>query len=333
MTFTVTYRGKDGALREELIEAAGRADCMSALKARGIVPVSVKEGARKSRGELRPSRSSGGNPQSSILNLKSSIFLAAAVLVVAGGAWWWFGGGASGTPRPTKPKAVKVATDVKDIKVVKGHNAPKDISPTPAAKNPSEKPKEKWPKIEKLPNGREVHTLEDGTKMLVLNPIDPEAEAERLRNLPPPMFKHEVESALDMYVEPGIEMPPLPRDFTDEEVLQALVEPIVIDPEKDDEDAQLHKKAVQQFKDELKEYIKNGGTFAQYMRMLGDRQSKEAHLIQESRKMVMNTINEGKPEEAQELLDRLNKHLAEQGLPAVKMPPPYRKALEGAKKK
>ena len=29
MTFTVTYRAKDGALREETVEAADRAECMA----------------------------------------------------------------------------------------------------------------------------------------------------------------------------------------------------------------------------------------------------------------------------------------------------------------
>ena len=38
MTFTVTYRGADGALREEAVDAAGRAECFAQMKARGIVP-------------------------------------------------------------------------------------------------------------------------------------------------------------------------------------------------------------------------------------------------------------------------------------------------------
>ena len=42
MTYTVRYRAGDGTLREETVEAAGRAECVAALQARGIVPVSVK---------------------------------------------------------------------------------------------------------------------------------------------------------------------------------------------------------------------------------------------------------------------------------------------------
>ena len=56
MTFTVTCRGADGSLREEIVEAANRAECFAQCKLRGIVPVSVKEGAQKGR------RQDGGSP-------------------------------------------------------------------------------------------------------------------------------------------------------------------------------------------------------------------------------------------------------------------------------
>ena len=110
MTFTVTCRGADGALRDEVVEASSRSECFAQMKARGIVPVSVKEGVRKGgRNELRPSRGdhssrSGGKPKSSIFNLKSSNILA-AVLAVAAGAWWWRAGREDA--RPPEPAPVK----------------------------------------------------------------------------------------------------------------------------------------------------------------------------------------------------------------------------------
>ena len=42
MTFTITYRDATGAMREEAVEAASRADALSALKARGISPISLR---------------------------------------------------------------------------------------------------------------------------------------------------------------------------------------------------------------------------------------------------------------------------------------------------
>ena len=49
MTFTVTYRGADGAPVTETVEAANRTDCLAQLKARGIAPTNVKEGAKPGR--------------------------------------------------------------------------------------------------------------------------------------------------------------------------------------------------------------------------------------------------------------------------------------------
>ena len=323
MNYTAKIRSRSGAVEVVDIEAADRESAIRELKSRGVTLISIAEG-----------RSPNARKPGQRRNIKTAILAVVALLVVALAAWFLLKPSAEPKEEPSGAGKPKVAS--KPMERPARERTPKNDEGAVATQTVavSSAPKTNiWPKIEKLPNGREIHTNEDGTRVLVLNPIDPAAEAERLRNLPPPMFKHEVESALDMYVVPGIEMPPLPRDYTDEEVLQALMEPIEIDPEKDDEEAQLHKKVVQQFKEELREYIKNGGTFAEYMRKLADRQSKEAQMIQESRRMVMKTLDEGKTEEAQQLLDALNKHLADQGIPSVKMPPPYRKILEGAKKK
>ena len=46
MTFTVTYRAKDGALREERIEAASRAGCVAECRKRGIAPTKIAEGGK-----------------------------------------------------------------------------------------------------------------------------------------------------------------------------------------------------------------------------------------------------------------------------------------------
>ena len=44
MVFTVTYRAKDGALRDERIEAASRAECVAECRRRGIAPTGIREG-------------------------------------------------------------------------------------------------------------------------------------------------------------------------------------------------------------------------------------------------------------------------------------------------
>ena len=95
MTFTVTYRGADGAVREELVEAAGRGECLAQCRARGIAPISVAE--RRSDGKIRRSnhetRRSNGDARLSIRKTQRSILAAVAVMMAlaGGGAWWWLG--------------------------------------------------------------------------------------------------------------------------------------------------------------------------------------------------------------------------------------------------
>ena len=105
MTFMVTYRAKDGALREERVEAASRTECVAECRRRGIAPTKIKEGST-GRDKHDPSRVGVGGDS----KRTTARWVAVAVLVVAvaGGAWWWFGGRGATEPAeeaPSKPKA------------------------------------------------------------------------------------------------------------------------------------------------------------------------------------------------------------------------------------
>lgn len=116
MTFTVTYRGADGALREERLEAAGRGECFAQCRARGIAPLSVKEGdvvSRSGRGDER-----GKNGRIDHVGGKSRVVAyvlsAAFVALIGGGVWWWLGRDqARPSPKPVAPKKAAVPKEVK----------------------------------------------------------------------------------------------------------------------------------------------------------------------------------------------------------------------------
>ena len=110
MVFTVTYRAKDGALREERIDAANRAECVAECRKRGISPTGIAEGGKsKGRDGARPSRVGAGDNKRT-----TARWIAAAVVVaaIAGGVWWWMGREKPQPPvikepakaKPTKPK-------------------------------------------------------------------------------------------------------------------------------------------------------------------------------------------------------------------------------------
>ena len=92
MTFTVTYRAKDGALADEVVEAASRAECVAECKRRGIVPMSIREGRASARprsgSAASPNGRAGARPSRGAKRWRAAI-LAVSVLVVGVGVWWW----------------------------------------------------------------------------------------------------------------------------------------------------------------------------------------------------------------------------------------------------
>ena len=85
MTFTVTYRAKDGAKAEEEIEAASRAECFARCRARGIAPLGVREGRAKRAGG--PGGGAGPSPARKPFAVRFCLFVAIAALAAI--AWWW----------------------------------------------------------------------------------------------------------------------------------------------------------------------------------------------------------------------------------------------------
>ena len=94
MLFTVTYRAKDGALREERIEAASRAECVAECRRRGIsgiTGISGKSGTSGISGASGRSGISGASGRSGTFGKLRLAIGAALAIAIAGGAWWWFG--------------------------------------------------------------------------------------------------------------------------------------------------------------------------------------------------------------------------------------------------
>ena len=111
MTFTVTYRGADGALREEAVEAASRGECFAQCKARGIVPVSVKEGARKGRRQDggAPFGRAGARPSPKRKLFTIHFYLLVAIAALAAIAWWWLAAREDARPPELAPVKAKPA--------------------------------------------------------------------------------------------------------------------------------------------------------------------------------------------------------------------------------
>ena len=107
MTFAVTYREKSGAKAEVEIEAANRAACFAQCKARGIVPLGVREGRAK-----RVGGQDGPSPVRKLFTIRFYLFVAIAALAAI--AAWWLTGARDARPyqidTPQGPVTLSVAT-------------------------------------------------------------------------------------------------------------------------------------------------------------------------------------------------------------------------------
>jgi len=145
MTFTVTYRAKDGALREEAVEAADRAACMAECRRRGIAPTKIVEGKGASRrrdgGVPSQRRQDGGTPSQRRLTGKAAILAAVVLVAVAGGVWWWVARPEAApyqAEKPAKPKVEKPKAE-KPMKPLERRDQPAVTNaPPPKPVNPNE---------------------------------------------------------------------------------------------------------------------------------------------------------------------------------------------------
>ena len=189
------------------------------------------------------------------------------------------------------------------------------------------------PKLEWLPNGTAVRYDKKGRKIVVTNPEDyPYYKAlSAIKNpnkkQPTPYFKHDIENSLWNFAVPGQEVPPIPNDFSEADIAAALEEPLVIE-EGDTENDIYKKEAVQMLKDEMKDYLTEGHTIEEYFEEIAKRQQAEADLVNETRTMAMRSLENDEIDLAVKLIDKLNEHLKEKGLPPMKLPAPYRKYLK-----
>lgn len=106
MLFTITYRGKDGTLREEAIEAADRTGCVAECRKRGISPTKIVEGGK---GNDKSATARSGRRTTGKVAILSALVIAALV----GGVLWWSNVHEETRipiERPSKPKAEKPNT-------------------------------------------------------------------------------------------------------------------------------------------------------------------------------------------------------------------------------
>lgn len=312
--WSVTVRGKDGNLEVIMLQATDRADVFRQLEARHLSAIKVEQSAGKPRKQHAPSGGSSGLAKG----------LVAAVVVVGGAlVAWLLLSQNGGTDEPASPKVKKNGT----IAVV-----------TPSPSSYSNRVEEARKKLDEKPNAAKAEKPDPGTNIVWLskqryekrmangamvtvivdNPDEPK---------PIPVFESGLNNFMTNFLIPGDDIPETPIEFTNEEIMSALMEKIEIKDD-DDEDVRFKKESIAMLREQLVDYIKEGKTARDFIYDLQRRQQSEAAYVSEARNMIFESLANDTPQEAKELYEALNKHMNEKGLPNVRLPRKILKRLE-----
>ena len=334
MTFTVTYREKSGAKAEAEIEATSRAECFARCKARGIVPLGVKEG-RSDRSNISPKSTKGGHRrQDAQSSPRRASFLGALggltiLALLIGGVSWWLGRDeAQSLPPPAeKPKAVMGVRDVK---------TPKERSSAPSAVTAvSEKPPEtnfldkvradlaKVRERMKTADEYSYYNLERKARDLEKLLTDEKMQfhttnREGIVDLP---FKTCTEQVLDWVFncEVGGDPPPLvpPLDPGEMANIGEILDRANEVLEGDSDEVAARKEMVERAKRELKDYLAQGGNAADFLQFYYNELKNAYELRLEASKLVRQFAHNEDPETARKYLEATNKELAKKGIAPV----------------
>ena len=295
MTFTVTYRDKTGARREECVEAISRDAAFAVMRARGIAPTAVRAGATK--------------PRNTRNTAVPYIIAVAFVLLLAGGAWWFL---------RSRPETAAMPDDTP----LKSKAMPKEVAPAAPAKTPDPVPGPAMaktppaPKRESLrnPNLSDEKREELYARKLEETPI-PEASSNRL-------FRTGLEQVIGWVftTELGDMPPPLPplpdHDLVHlEEILELKNEVREIDTERQSDE----KNTVAYVKKELKNFIAKGGNTEDFLKYYHD-ELKSAYAERSAAQERVMTIMHEDPAVAVEYMKEANEALASKGIKGIVLP-------------
>jgi len=367
MTFTVTYRGADGAVVTEAVEAASRRECFAQMKARGITPMGVKEGnfvSRRGRraggtgsradrvepgkgkdgrvervdrveriGEKKSIPHSHNSTISQFHNstIKASLLLIALVVLAGGVAWWWWMvGGHAGRVTLPEPEAPKKADAL-----------PKEVTPAPAPTapaNPAAAAQTNEAAVaEKKPKERHdtisIHTNNLGK--VVEKWIGPDGKKHMsVRYARKPVFDNASDDQLAMAVSGGgtQAIAPIPMTATSEqEFLESLKKPIVINDD-DPENVKRIKEAVKEAREAMKQLMDGGMSYrealAEHQKLVNENVETRNQCMAELKQLV----DAGDREGAEHYLKTMNVALEQMGIPALTMPM-SREELNAARRK
>ena len=302
----MTYRAKDGALREECVEAADRAKCVTECRSRGIAPVRLVEGGKP--GKAGNSGMSGKSGKSG----KLWFAIGAALVIVAGGVWWWFSARSVIAPYQAPAKA--------KVEKPKGRDG---VRPSQSEKaEETAKPSTGAPAVK-------VNVQDAPSPGVATNEVAGVKTNRRFRVIRKDAGKKKLfHNIADIYISRVVNSKPgnlvvgtLNYDRFEEQFKKALEQPITFDEDDTPEDV-AKKQAVIDTRAELKKMLDRGEDIAKVMR---EAEAEGRRLWEYRRSLHMEiakAMKEGKfkADDMQDYVDAANLMLKDKGLSPLKYP-------------
>ena len=309
MIFTVTYRDRTGAKREESVEANSRDAAFAAMKARGIVPAAVRAGATK--------------PRNTRNTAVPYIIAVAFVLLLAGGAWWWLGRAGARPSRvvdvPVKSKAMP-----KEVKpsVAKGAKAV-PVRPVRPMRKPivPKTPEERLAFIKKIYGDNIPENLKSEVYFLE----HPPTTTYRPMPRPEDVFKHPSEKTIAavLLLKPGafVMQRTVYDESFDEDFKKAMAEPTSIEDGDSDADREL-KAAVSEVKAEFAERMAKGEKPSEIMTKAMEEAYELGKFTREIDEMLQEVEDDPTKtnQDVEDFVKAANELLKEKGLEQLEMP-------------
>ena len=299
MTFSVSYRSKDGAMRTEVIDAVNRGECIAKCKSIGISPVRVEASNGK---KATPSSSSDNR-------LLKSILVGFVTAAICTGVWLYFKGDEQTSEDDAKPKTVKTPSEKKTV-------------PARASKPVKEAPP-KTVTAKDTPSKKEM-TLEEREAMIEKKimeiPLDLTTKTNRA-------FSTGLEQKLAAIFTTELGAPPplLPTRLSPvtflklEEILDAPNEILETDSDRVIE----AKKACTQAKKMMKEHIAAGGDPEKFLESYYSMLKQASEEWKTAQMSLMQTIHTD-PGLAITMEAEINENFTARGIRPVKIPPQFK---------
>lgn len=148
---------------------------------------------------------------------------------------------------------------------------------------------------------------------------------------PKPVFDNAFENnLLGMAIEGGFFMPGMLTGHDANEITSMLIRKVEIKPD-DPPDVVEKKEAVAALKQDIIDYIKEGGTFDDYVKGMRDQSIRDRSMKQQGLREIMMMVKKGDIEGAAMFRDKFNETVAKQGMTPIKLPKHIDEKLGGVK--